>query len=269
MKLRILNVCLLLILSLTAFAQRRNLVYEYTFDTEVGTWPEKSVFSDCSAVITNTYARKGSSVRLTLIKGEGNRTELGTSPNNAPKEGWYGVSVYFQPSFENDVLPESIMQWQSFPDKGEAWRSAPLFIGLLNGNYILEQRTDSVKISTGATVQHKRDIIGPATKGVWTDFVLHAVWSYKSDGLLELWKDDKLVFTKKGANSYNDELYPYAKIGPYKWDFTESKILSDMRVMYVDEFRVGNEKATYYDVWPGRKLLKTVLYYSDGTTEVK
>jgi hypothetical protein len=259
------KIIFLLLLSLTANAQRKNLIAEYAFDTEVGPWPEKTIFNDCSAVITPN-GRKGSAVRLMLVKGEGNRAELGTSPNDAPKEGWYGFSLLVPQSYEDDVLPESVVQWQSFPDKGENWRSAPLFIGIMNGSFILEQRTDSVEISTGSTFQHKRDHLGAVNKGKWTDFVVHARWSYKGDGFLEVWKDDSLVFTKKGPTAYNDKLYPYFKAGPYKWDFTESKIAADVRVLYVDEVRIGSEKATYFDVWPGRKLIKTVMYYSDGTT---
>lgn len=261
------KIILLLLLSLPAFAQRKGLIYEFPFDTVVGDWPEKTIFNDCSASITSSTARSGKALRLTLIKGEGNRAELGTSPQAAPKEGWYGFSVYFPLSWEDDSQPESIAQWQSFPDKNENWRSAPLFIGVLNGQFILDQRTDSAAISLGATVQHKRDMLGPAIKGVWTDFVLHAKWSYKGDGLLELWKDDKLVFTKKGANCYNDQFNPYFKIGPYNWDFEISKMKSDMRVLLVDEVRVGGPTSTYYDVWPGRKLVRTDKYFSDGTVE--
>jgi hypothetical protein len=259
---------LLLLLALTAQAQRQNLIAEYTFDTLVGNWGEKTMHSDCSIAIASN-ARRGKSLRMTLIKGEGMRTELGTLPINAPQEGWYGFSLFFPETFENDVNPESIVQWHSFPDKGEEWRSAPLFIGTLNGNLILEQRTDSVKITNGSTITYKRDIIAALEKGVWSDYVVHAKWSHKSDGLLEIWKDDKLIFTKKGANCYNDTWFPFFKIGIYSWDFTKSKMKTDTRVIYIDEVRLGNAKATYNDVYSGRKLIKTVLYYSDGTTEIK
>lgn len=85
--------------------------------------------------------------------------------------------------------------------------------------------------------------------------MLHARWSHKADGFFELWQDDKLVTKDKGPNCYNDKLNPCFKIGVYKWDLDKSAIKG--RVLYIDEVRIGNDKATYQDVYPSNNLTKT------------
>lgn len=76
--------------------------------------------------------------------------------------------------------------------------------------------------------------------------VYHIKFSHKSDGKLEVWKNGIKVINYKGPNSYNDKYFPYFKAGIYKrkW-YKISK-----RVVYLDEVRVGNKKATYKDVAP-------------------
>jgi len=44
-------------------------------------------------------------------------------------------------------------------------------------------------------------------------WVFHIKWSHKPDGLLEVWKDGKLVVRKTGPNTYNDERVPFLKWG--------------------------------------------------------
>jgi len=55
--------------------------------------------------------------------------------------------------------------------------------------------------------------VGNIEKGKWTDWVFHIKWSHKPDGLLEVWKDGKLVVRKTGPNTYNDEKGPFLKMG--------------------------------------------------------
>ncbi|MCE7065089.1 polysaccharide lyase [Dyadobacter sp. CY326] len=242
-----------ILISFAAQAQRKHLLAEYSFDKNVGKWSEMSMHSLSDVKVSNVTARSGKSLKVILNKGKNNRTELGTSPNDSPKEGWFGFSLFFPPSFENDSTPESIVQWQSRPDAGENWRSAPLFLGVMNGYFILDQRTDSTQISNENTVIFKRKTLGSVTKSKWIDFVVHAKWSYKNDGLIEVWKNNKLVFSKSGPNCYNDKLNPYFKIGLYKWDFPASKMKTKVRTINIDEVRIGSSEATYKDVAPGKR----------------
>jgi len=56
--------------------------------------------------------------------------------------------------------------------------------------------------------------MGNIEKGKWTG--ISYKWSHKPDGLLEVWKDGKLVVRKTGPNTYNDEKGPFLKMGIYK-----------------------------------------------------
>ena len=254
--------------SLTAISQRKNLIVEADFDSTISPkFTENNMFYPYSATIVKTPKRSGSSLKVELRKNENIRAEYGVHPKLGPKESWYGFSIFLPSTFEVDKNPASFVQWHAYPDQGEAWRSPPMFLGVMGNNFIIDQRTDTLKISTPTSQTFKRTVLGAATKSKWNDFVVHTKWSHKSDGLVEIWMNDKLILTKEGANCYNDLLNPYFKIGIYKWDFATSLIQTKSRVIYVDEVRIGNEKAIYNDVYPGKKLIRTVKYYYDGTSE--
>jgi len=60
--------------------------------------------------------------------------------------------------------------------------------------------------------------------------------------LVEVWQNNKLVATRKGPNCYNDRRGTY-----FKWGIYHTK---NHRVLYNDEFRMGDEQSTYGDVIP-------------------
>jgi len=253
---------------------RQNLYLEETFDNTVGNWAEVNVWdADNDIKVTTQEALQGKSLRVRLIKGSrpnNQRSELGTEPTQAPGEGWWGFAIFLPQSFEFEpsFRVESLVQWQSFPDQnlGENFRSAPLFIGLEQGNFIVEQRTDPNPNSNSSSIEAVRTTIGAATKGVWHKFVVHAKWSYTNTGQLTIWKDDVKVLEKLNLpNCYNDVLHPYIKFGIYKWDFTDSSIAQTERIVYYDEIRGGTALATYNDVYPLKKLIRTKRYYHDGS----
>lgn len=113
--------------------------------------------------------------------------------------------------------------------------------------------------------------LGLVTKSRWTDFVFHIKWAHNNTGVVELWRNDKLIYSRYNrANSFNDVLAPYFKIGVYKWEWEGiSRSVSTERTLYIDEVRIGNDKATYNDVFPGKRIVKTVLHYNDGSTSEK
>ena len=91
--------------------------------------------------------------------------------------------------------------------------------------------------------------------------MFHVKWSHKSDGLLEVWKDGKLVVRKTGPNTYNDKRGPFLKMGIYKPQWKSKPELSKVtkRVIYFDEVRVGDASASYEDVVPSRPNLPIFL----------
>ena len=86
---------------------------------------------------------------------------------------------------------------------------------------------------------------------MWTDWVVHARWSFRDDGLLEIWKDGEKIIEQHGPNTYNDQRGMYFKIGIYKppWD-KPVKSDVDRRVVVHDEIRIAGPGARYADVAP-------------------
>ncbi|RYZ55214.1 MAG: hypothetical protein EOP49_03375, partial [Sphingobacteriales bacterium] len=90
--------------------------------------------------------------------------------------------------------------------------------------------------------------IGTIIKNKWRTYVLHVIHSHGSDGLIEVWEDGKKVITRTGANSYDFNSFdkPKWKLGLYKWDWNgDGTTDTKKRVIFFDNVRLGNEKATY------------------------
>jgi hypothetical protein len=232
----------------------------YNFNTSLGTWYERSITQSWSANISTDKKRAGSgSLRFELRKGDsklGYRTELGQEPGKE-KEAWYGFSNFFPKEFIKDPIAEVVAQFNSRPDldKGEAWRSPPLALGIMNDRFILDMRHDANAITKGQPKMTRLDL-GPVDKEVWNDWVIHVKWAWDNTGVLEIWKNNKLVVSRKNMpNAYNDATYPYFKTGIYKWDWANKSTPSvQKRVYFVDELTIGKSTATYNDVYPGRSL---------------
>jgi hypothetical protein len=96
--------------------------------------------------------------------------------------------------------------------------------------------------------------LGPYERGVWTDWVVRVKWSYGPDGVLKVWKNDRIVIDQDGPNTFNDAQGPFFKMGLYKgWgDPQKDCDAVTRRVLYHDEFRMAGAEATYQDVAPGQ-----------------
>lgn len=160
---------------------------------------------------------------MELRNNENLRTELGTDPRYSPKEVFAKFSLFFPSDYilDQDNI-ESIVQFQSFPNEGNQFRSAPLFLGVFNDNFVIDIRTE-------AGFADRIDL-GVIEKDVWHDFIMHVKWSPDSDGLLEVWHQGNKVANSMGANCYEDLLNPYFKVGIYKFNNTTVN-----RVIFVDE----------------------------------
>jgi hypothetical protein len=173
----------------------------------------------------------------------------------AEAENWYAFSSYLPTDFVDDPMAENIAQWHEIPDwdLGENWRSPPIALGIVNGRYYIKYMWAAAPVNTNDTKDGEKQVdLGPVDKGKWNDFAFHIKFSYKSDGILEIYKNKVKIFSLYGPNSYNDENYPYFKVGIYKWGWNgwASYSPEDKRVLYVDEVRVGNKNANLNDVSP-------------------
>ena len=170
-------------------------------------------------------------------------------------ERWYGFSNYLPLNFVTDPLAEKIAQWHEVPDwsLGETWRSPPISFGIENGRYYVQILWAAAAVNTNKTKDGEKKVyLGLVDKGKWNDWVFHIKFSYKSDGILEIWKNKTRIFSYYGPNSFNDRIYPYFKIGIYKWgwDGWASYSPESKRVLYYDEVRIGNKQSNLNEVSP-------------------
>ena len=176
------------------------------------------------------------------------------------KEYWYGFSIFLPKDYVIDNRTEIIAQFHGTPDEGESWFLPNLGLHITEDHYEINRFWDSKRI----TIWNERDgedhyTFGNVINdlGKWTDWVFNVNWSYKKDGdgFMKIWKDGVLIFDKKGPNCSNDDLGPFLRFGMYKWDWkhTEEEIPSNTthRVIYHDEYKIGNEKSSYEEVAPG------------------
>lgn len=170
---------------------------------------------------------------------------------------WYGFRIFIPQDWQADPNSSDIItQWHEYPDfdLGEGWRSPPLYLRARGDNFEVLTRWDSRPKTLKNTPEGSATLWqGAYKRGQWSEIVFHTKFSYKSDGLTEMWLDGKKAFSHKGPNYYNDAQGPYFKTGIYKadWKWSPSKSsVNNARVLYVDEVRVGNENASYTDVAP-------------------
>lgn len=200
------------------------------------------------------------------------RTEVRAKAPNAEmgREYWYGFSIYL-PGPEDGVdnyVPDShweiVAQWYAPQDtSSESGRNPPLTLKTsedgVGGRWTVGGKYSEKAISTkgdydGAFSQD----LGPYETGKWTDWVFRVKWSYRNDGLLEIWKDGKKVYSRLNAPiGFNDKSGPFFKMGIYKgaWELLpeDGRQLDKVkrRVIYHDEFRMADERGSYDLVAPG------------------
>lgn len=239
----------------------------FTGDFEQGSfsgWNQQLCCKHSGTVVTSPVRAGKYAAKFTLKKSDHedhHRAELATKPVPANSERWYGFSIMLPSDYKKDQMEEILTQWHSMPDKelGEKPGAPPLFLMTENGNWQLGRRWDANKLTAFRAPQGSEGInLGAYEPGVWTDFVFHIKWSYQSDGLIEVWKNGKLVLTKTGPNTYNDQLGPYLKVGIYKagWGVAKRTSSTTERTIYIDEVRIGDANSNYASIAPKAVLVK-------------
>ncbi|AFZ29864.1 hypothetical protein Glo7428_1295 [Gloeocapsa sp. PCC 7428] len=228
------------------------------------TEPGTEICCNHSVKLDDSIAREGRhSARFTLYKDDplatnSKRAELRLGAVPTKSEYWYGFSIYLPPGYIKDPSFEIVNQWNARPDfkLGEKWRSPQLALVTADGKWHVHRRWDHQQVTKNNTPAGKETItLGAYQTGVWTDWVFRVKWSYEADGLVEVWKNGKLVVRKTGPNTYNDEVGPYQKFGVYKtdWKHHPEKSRASVRVLYFDSIRMGDASAEYADVAPGER----------------
>lgn len=190
------------------------------------------------------------------------RAEISLPSEKGFNERWYGQRVFipeewvFDPGKGNDI----VMQWHAVPGNGKpTYPNLEISIG--NDRWFIRQSFGSAQTKPTRTNTKLDELL---KRGVWVSWVIHAKWSPNDDGLLQIWKDAKVVFERKGPNVYGTigvDYTPYLKTGIYhpEWHLdTESKrsafekeqTEAVSKVVYVTNCKIGDERARYDDVAP-------------------
>lgn len=178
------------------------------------------------------------------IVKSGKRAEVGF--RDELREGWYSYSVYFPTSgFSRDSNPEAITQWHQ-----EGGGSPPNAVQVENDRIYFRSinRSDTKDNSNKVYTNYS---LGNVERGKWVEFVFHIVHSPNSDGLIEIWKNKTKLHTIKGPNMRRSYPLPTLKLGIYKWTWKTKRTDTDKRIVYFDNVKVGNEKASLTDFISG------------------
>lgn len=237
---------LLLLLLLPFAALSQNIIYEETAEgkTLFSTYAKKQTTTTYGITQADDKWYTGAkSARFELrdtdpMNNNGTRAEI-TFPTITNLNRWYSFAIYFpSDGYAKDDADEVINQWHQGGGKTPA-------LCLRTRNDILYLRVLGVWKSLGTII-----------KDTWQSYVIHVKHSSGSTGLVEIWRDGKLIFTYKGANMYRvtgDIKNPNWKLGIYKsaWNGT-AKTKTSKRVLYFDDIKMGNERATYNEMAPAK-----------------
>jgi len=204
-----------------------------------------------SVEITQEHVRAGSYALKSVMNNKDKRAEVTNKYNRGAigGENWYGWSVYFPADFPTDGRFDIISQFHDFHKGKPSWGEdgkAPTCIIHRDGRLQLDLKYQPAPQST----ERHSFALGNFTPGAWHDFVVHVSWTHEADGFFKLWLNGELMVDYEGPTymDYPKQKGPYFKIGNYKgagnWPGTAP------RVLYFDEFRMGDAEASFEEVNP-------------------
>ncbi|MCS3800612.1 polysaccharide lyase [Niastella sp. OAS944] len=183
----------------------------------------------------------------------GTRSEISfDDPTNLNR--WYSYALYVPSAYyKADAEDEIITQWHQG--------------GSLTPALCLRVKSDKLYIRILGTTWVE---LGNWDKDAWHAYVMHVKHSSGSDGLIEIWKDGVKIMNRSGANMYKvegDLHNPSVKMGIYKSDWNGSgTTATNIRVIYMDDIKIGNENATYADMVPTKNGTTTTTTPPTTTT---
>ena len=179
-------------------------------------------------------------------------------------ETWIGFSVLAPENYQYDDSFEIIFQMHSFPDSdlGEEWRSPPLDLRIVEGDFVIGHNYDTKAVTQNNTPEGRTEYnLGDLEPGVWTDFTLHIDYQLDDSGLIELYQNGELAYSYQGEVGYNDKGGMFTKLGIYKphWKYSPERSSTNERTLYFDAFRMADGDAGLMDVDPA------TIYGNDTT----
>jgi hypothetical protein len=202
-------------------------------------------------------------VRFSVVRAPGVfRSEISLPHEKGWNERWYGERVLIPKEWVRDPAKpvDIVMQWHGLSGNFRpTYPNVEISVG--DDRWIMRQSFGDPKAAPTRRETKFEDRVQP---GVWTSWVIHAKWSPNDDGLLQVWKDGKLVADFKGPNVYGTiglEYTPYLKTGIYhpEWNtanpgvakhFDREKPIAPHKIVYITDLKIGDAQAKYEDVVP-------------------
>lgn len=240
------------------------IIYRTSFEQDTD-FKKYFSFEKCcenSIMLSNITSRKGRyCLKFSLDKSDslvnnGIRSEIKwTTEKKLNVERWYAFSILLPRGFVADSSAEILAQWHAVPDfiLGETWRVPPISLQVEKGIWFVVIHWASSELNDNKSISgSKRIYIKSVKVDNWEDFIFHIKFSYKSDGLLELWDNNNKVFSYSGPNCYNDKSGIFFKTGIYKWawrsDWAGEKSILKHRTIYLDDLAFGSEDCQLLDL---------------------
>jgi hypothetical protein len=236
----------LILLPLIA-ASQTNIIYQETAEgsTIFSSYVSKQTTTKYGITIADTPVYSGAkSARFELRDGDplnnnGTRAEI-TFPTITNLNRWYSFALYFPAAaYKYDRKDEVITQWH------QGGGATPALCLRTKKDRLYLRIMGDIWVDLGAIDKDK-----------WHSYVMHIVHSSGSSGIVDMWRDDVKILSRTGPNMYkvgNTYKNPNLKLGIYKsaWNGSETSD-TKLRVLYFDEIRLGNEKASYLEMVPRR-----------------
>jgi hypothetical protein len=256
----ILIIILLTYYSLTSYAQKNHLLLNLDLkDNKINKIFYKAAHDNSSIIFSDSVIRFPGQRSLRFEVKSSNEGLSGVLSEYFGKpepyrERWYSLSIYPPSDYLPDPEREIVTQWHNVNDAdlGEKSISPSLSLWVKNGRWSFHVLWDTAKITKqdhwmGQVIAD----LGNVKLNSWTDWVFHIIWSYKADGLVEVYKNGTKVYSRRGPNDFNDEKLPIWQFGIYKWVYTDHNAAHhkfNHRVLFVGELKEGNEKANLSDM---------------------
>lgn len=244
---------------------RQNLLFQSTFETvnnwtaltlpvDIGTpWGNQQTCCGLNSLDQAPTARVGARAAMfTERKSDPQisgslRAEI-TGPDMATFGGvfWYGFSVFLPANFTTTASSMLVYQWHS-SDFNNAGAAAQLEIGD-------DQMWSMVVTSNGSptNLAFTFNDLGPIDRGGWTDWVCRFLWSDTNAGQMQIFKNGTQVYNNNNViTSWPGSIYFKTGVYAFGWAAGQGGANPQPMTIYIDEVRVGNSAATYFDVAAG------------------
>jgi hypothetical protein len=144
------------------------------------------------------------------------------------EEVWYTFSMMLPSGWATGKEKQTLFQGHQ-----KSGCQPPLALGVEGDRWRLKSRSSGTDCTSNKTNTYT---LGRIETGKWVDWTIRVKWSYKSDGILQVWKNGTRVVDQKGPNLYNADGGPRTSIGIYKrkWDGAKRQ------VYYADSYRIGD-----------------------------